>query len=474
MVQSFADFHKINVDDFAKTGALDPILGIDTKLFIDPSLLRGAETPELKQSYERVETYFGHVLKVVTNIDKEGDTFWRKADQLLTFPEVEGICIGYSKGTRGSGMGKDIRARLLATVIAIVKAGNNDPTIFELVGAFEEGIGPDRISDMVAKIILPDLIDYTQRICSDFGIEMQAQRIAKTWQQEDLPINPATGKALILVPRDVLRKLPIAESYADIGWIAAQNQELRDRFNEIIGEKWGKLTLSDRKRIIKDSFIERPDILTMVIDAYVKAERNVYNFDSDPSGEVIWYRTSKNVAKDVPLELSLSAEPTKDEVEAVVMRICTHFRDLVEDNQLARLLYDDKGKKKHESAAQLLFFGIASAYCEANNLDLTAESDAGRGPVDFKASRGFKDRVLVEVKLTTNQNLISGFLNQLPIYQKAEKVARGIYLVIHNGGSEARLTALQKEAAAAEGNAPHVLIVDGSIRISASKAKKPD
>jgi hypothetical protein len=69
---------------------------------------------------------------------------------------------------------------------------------------------------------------------------------------------------------------------------------------------------------------------------------------------------------------------------------------------------------------------------------------------------------------------VSGFLNQLPIYQKAEKTARGIYLVIHNGGSEARLTALQKEAAVAGVNAPHVLVVDGTVRVSASKAKTPD
>lgn len=105
---------------------------------------------------------------------------------------------------------------------------------------------------------------------------------------------------------------------------------------------------------------------------------------------------------------------------------------MIEDNQLCKLLYDKNGKRKHESAAQLLFFGIADAYCSANNLDISPESDAGRGPVDFKVSKGANIKVLVEVKLTSNSKLEKGFTSQLPIYQKSEKSHKGIYLVIHN------------------------------------------
>ncbi|SDD22359.1 hypothetical protein SAMN05216345_10721 [Cupriavidus sp. YR651] len=474
MIKSFADFHGIDPNAFAATGALDPIPGIDTKLFIDPSLLREAATPEIGGSFKVVEEYFADVLKIVENIGKVGDPFWRKADQLLTFPEVDGLCIGYSKGTRGSGMGKDTRAKLLDTIIQISRAGTKDPRIFELIGAFEEGIGPDRISDMIAKIVLPDLITFTQRVCSDLGIPMTAHRVANGLQQEDLPSNPITERPLILVPKEILRNLPVAESFADIGWIASQNQDLRDRFNAIIGGRWSDLTLARQKEILKSSFIERPDILKMVIDAYCSADRQAYDFDNDPAGEVIWYRTSKTVAQEVPLQLALSDNPTQSEVETVVQKICEHFRTLLEDNQLCKLLYDGEGKKKHESAAQLLFFGVASAYCEANNLDLSPESDAGRGPVDFKASRGYREKVVVEIKLTTNQNLVSGFLNQLPIYQKAENAPKGVYLVVHNGGSEARLDALLKESASAGNAAPRVIVVDGIPKVSASKAKSRD
>jgi hypothetical protein len=474
MLRSFADHHKIPQTTYAATGAFDPVLGVDTQLFIDPSLLRDAETPEFSGSHTRVREYFGDVLKIVQGISAPQDRLFREADRLLTFPEVNGLCIGYSKGVHGSGMGSAIRSRLLTTIMQIVKAGTSDPAIFELVGTFEEGVGPDRISDMVARIILPDLIAFTQRICSDLGVPMEEMQAVKGGDMEDLPVNPVTGGPLILVPKEILRDLPVAEEYSDIVWIAQQNQKLREHFNAMIGEKWSEVTRAERKRVLKVSYINEPDILALVLKVYREAKLNAYDFDVDPAGEVAWYRASRDVVSSAPLDLTLPETPDKKDVEAVVATICEHFRKLVEDNQLCKLLYDGSGKPKHESAAQLLFFGIAQAYCEANDIDLTAESDAGRGPVDFKASRGYTDKVVVEVKLTTNKNLISGFQNQLPIYQKAEKPARGVYLVIHNGGSVVRLAALQKEAAQAGGSAPRVLIVDAIPKASASKAKSPD
>ena len=41
---------------------------------------------------------------------------------------------------------------------------------------------------------------------------------------------------------------------------------------------------------------------------------------------------------------------------------------------------------------QAIFFGVADSYCDANNIDLTKEGNNGRGPVDFKLSRGANDK----------------------------------------------------------------------------------
>ncbi|CAG9164197.1 hypothetical protein [Cupriavidus pampae] len=472
MVLSFADYFGISIENFDATGAFDPVLSVDTRLFIDPSLLRKTTTPELAQSYERVSTHFGDVLRVIAAVQKFGDVFWRTADKSLTFPEVNGLCIGYAKdSTGGSGMGPKLRAQLLGTMHEIVSAGVNDPALFELVGAFEKNIGPDRISDMIARIIIKDLIAFTQRVCSDCGVPMEALPVVKGEPKEDMPKSPVTGNAVILVPKDVLRDLPEAEEYGDIYWIAQQNDEVRDEMNRIVGDSWSKASTTDLKHALRRTLIQHPEGLRDVLKAYMEGHRDPYDFLEDRSGEVAWYRASRELVSKEPLPLKLAAKPTLDEVESVVLAICRHFKKLLEDNQLCKLLYDKGGRRKHESAAQLLFFGVASAYCRANDLALSPESDGGRGPVDFKVSSGFQGQVLVEIKLTSNPQLVHGFEKQLPIYKDAESAQRGIYLVIDNGGaSDARLDNFKQKVIAAEAEGLRVIYVDGNPRPSASKA----
>ncbi len=473
MVQSLTDRWQVIPDSFSETGALDPILGIDTRLFIDPSLLRINTVPELQGSYARVTAHFNAVLDVVKGIQQKGDRLWRAADKMLTFPEVKGLCIGYSsQGTSGSGMGPGLREQLLNTITEIDAAGVLNPALFELVGIFEENVGPDRISDMIAKIIAPDLVRFSQRVCRDTGMPVKRFRIPVLEVEEDLPFDPDKNEPVMLVPRSILKDLPVAESFGDVRWIAEHNEALRDELNNLIGSSWKqRVTVGEQKRALRDFFIRDPSILQRIIEAYLRTEATQYDFEDDRAGEVSWYRAAKKVAAAAPLHLQLPPEPTADQVQEVVMHICEHFQHLIEDNQLCRLLYDKSGSRKHESAAQLLFFGIADAYCRANNLDLSPESDGGRGPVDFKVSRGFKGKVLVEVKLSSNGQLVHGFEKQLPAYARAEGTQPGVYLVVDNGGAtERRVARFWAIVAGAEGPAPRVIWVDGIPRRSASKA----
>lgn len=471
-MQSLADYHKLTPQVFAATGAFDPVLTIDTRLFIDPRLLRKTTTPELASSYAKVEEYFQNVMRIVKKISAEKDVFWKAADNLLTFPEVKGLCIGYAaEGSSGSGMGAELRYDLLTNIRKIVIAGVDDPALFELVGIFQDKVGPDRISDMIAKIVITDLIAFTQRACSDLGIPMESRAFSKKMLQEDLPVNPETNEPIILVPKEILSNLPEATCYGDIATIADYNEELRAELNAMVGGALSALTLTEKKRILRNTFVAHPDVLRGLLSAYADSDVERYDFESDPSGEVLWYSASKKAVEEYPLALELSANPSLDDVEATVRLICDKFRNLIEDNQLAKLLYNESGRPKHESAAQLLFFGIASSYCLANNLDISPESDAGRGPVDFKFSNGSKGKVLVEIKLTSNNQLQHGFESQLPIYMKAEGAMRGVYLVIDNGGySRARIMRFQECVKNAASPSPTVIMVDGSVRESASKA----
>ncbi len=162
---SISEHIGVDAKTFDKTGAFDAILDVDSKLFIDPHLLQETAAPELSTSYQKVTKRFEEILHILSTSKRENDVFWREAVRKFYFPELRGLCIGYSSNsTLGSGMGPTLRTHILRTAKEIVDAGIKDPQLFELIGLFEENVGPDRISDMVGRIIVDDLRQYTQRI----------------------------------------------------------------------------------------------------------------------------------------------------------------------------------------------------------------------------------------------------------------------------------------------------------------------
>jgi hypothetical protein len=128
---------------------------------------------------------------------------------------------------------------------------------------------------------------------------------------------------------------------------------------------------------------------------------------------------------------------------------------------------------RHEQFAQLLFYAVADAYCAANNLMLAREPNAGRGAVDFKIGSGYASAVTVEIKYTSNKNLVRGFTKQLPTYAKAEGSSSSIYLVLRTTASDSSIKALrraQRSTKKAGGRVPDVLVFDARLRPTASKS----
>lgn len=479
--------YKIDPKAFAQTGAFDAILDVDSKLFIDPHLLRRTTAPELAGAHQHLTEAFGAVLQVLRHSKRKGDSFWRQADRLLTFPELKGLCIGYSaKGTDGSGMGPVLRAKLLETAKEIVDAGIVDPTIFELMGLLEENVGADRISDMVGRIIRPDLYAYSQRIFRQFGVP--TRRVALGQQVYELAKNPYNGQPIILVPRDVLRALPVAMDWDDIDSVTGFNQSVRAQVNRLVGRSWRRSSRRRRptKPEVRSVMLSHPEVLRQLLKYYEAAPGQPYDFEGDPEGQVAWVQAAVEYVGSFPLPIDLPSNPVASDVFKVALAIGERFKELIENNGLSSLLYNEapkvpkgqiKGKltPKHEEAAQKVFYGIADAYCRASNIDLSAEADGGRGPVDFKVSRGYTGRVLVEAKLTTNKQLLHGFETQLGEYEKAEKTHLSVYLVIDvAGGSKLRLQKLlllAKKARDEGKRVPHIIVVDARPKPSASKFK---
>jgi hypothetical protein len=479
MALSISDHIGVKAEDFDETGAFNPVLDVDSRFHVDSLLLRDTTIPELADSYEKVQKRFGEILHLLSLSKNVGDPFWRQALRRFYFPEIKGTCIGYSKsGTGGSGMGERLRRQILTTAKAVVDAGVNDPTVFELVGILEEGVGADRISDMLVTIIYHDLAAYSQRIFSLFKLNCQTMKVKdpETEIEYTLPVNPFNRRAVILLPKEILRPLPIATCLDEIEDVCAYNAKLRYQLNRIIGTS-KRISVTMKKRIIRSVLLSDEGILQEILKTYKDGKPQSYDFVGDPLGEIYWYNVARQLVHSHPLSLERRAHRDLNAVQETVLAICNQFKDLIENNGLWTELYDGNYTPRPEASAQKLFFGIADSYCKANKVDISPEADAGRGPVDFKFSMGYESRVIVEVKLTTNTRLFHGYEVQLVEYQKAEKTHRAIFLVIDIlSGTETHLAKVRRavwDASQQNKIHPALVVIDGRPKASASKYDPP-
>jgi hypothetical protein len=62
---------------------------------------------------------------------------------------------------------------------------------------------------------------------------------------------------------------------------------------------------------------------------------------------------------------------------------------------------------------------------------VSREVNDGRGPADFKVSRGAADKTLVEFKLASNTQLKRNLQKQVAIYQNASDAETGYKVIIY-------------------------------------------
>lgn len=472
------DFLGIDKKTFDATGALDTILDVDTKLYISPLLLRHSTLPEIATSYEHIQTHFEKILVLLRASKQHGDRASREAAKRLRFREPSWLPLGYSgRGTNGRGIGEHIQTQLTKAAKEIIDLGVVEPEIFELIGLLEENVGPDLISDMIGNIILPDLLNYSSRVFTELKVSKDKLDAYKHGGEGfRLPTyrGPKKSFPIVLVPRNILKPLPIMTTWDDVDSVAAKNIEVRAQMNSIIGYSWSKVATTKKKNALKKILLGEPKLFEGLIGDYRNAPPETYDFLDDPAGFLKWLEAARDFVNRFPLTLEPELVKSSKDVLDIVLRICQKFKKLIEDNGLSKELYNEKTRKpRHEETSQKLLYAIADSYCEANNIDLTRESDAGRGPVDFKFSNGYTSRVLLEVKLSTN-NPRKGYEKQLAIYQKAEDADNAVFLVVIVSDNTKDVDDLVKFVDSLKSQkqiCPELIVIDGRIRPSASKVR---
>lgn len=473
MIKSFSDYLGVSDKEFSRLDILNAYIGIDTHFFLDPLLLKDTSIPEFSKSRQKIETYFENVVRVLCNSTHSYDFAWKEARKMLIFPEVRGVSIGYGvSSSDGRGIGIKLATELVEQAKELIKLGIKDPVIFELIGLFIDGFGPDSLSDMAIKILIDDIFAYSQRMYQQMGVKS-----LRTYSTQSASYNLAPrydGKPLILMPKGLLKDLPVAQSWEDIENIVSYNAILRKRLNALLASALERATVGYKKEIMKTKLFTDAESLKELITDYKKFNPKAYDFAIDPVGELKWYNIAQAFCKSSPLQIPWTPTPTIGDLEVVIEKIVNQFKKNIEFNGLNIALYDHSVKPPeplHERFSQTLFFATADNYCDANNIDLTRECNAGRGPVDFKFSKGYSLRYLIDVKLSSNKHLVQGFEEQLPTYQKAESTEHSAMLIIRVTKSDKsikKILKLQHDAIAAGKRVPRIFIIDGLLKPSAS------
>jgi hypothetical protein len=250
-----------NIERTKQDDWFDPVLSVDTRLFIDPFLIYAGEKGVFAGSHKEIIKFFNDVFSLIAKT--KGDhkhLFWRRSLSLLIFPEAEELCLGYAAGTtKGAGSGAGF-ARVIADALwEAVEAGIKQFSHFEEIGILREGIGADRISDITANLLRHRLAHYTEAICEKHGlpcVEFKYSRGAYSFEYQrwmpltiKVPRNSYNDRPVLLAPKRYLRDLPTisAASFWDFCY-TNENETLRNDFGADIARNVDKKTIIDFAR----------------------------------------------------------------------------------------------------------------------------------------------------------------------------------------------------------------------------------
>ena len=471
--------HQFGITPSVDDDWFDPVLTLDTPLFVDPFLIYDNEFGLFTGSHHEIIDFFNGLFGLIA--ESHGLTYmqgYRRALHYLELPEVDELCIGYtSKGTKGSGSGLELATVMASAMWEAITHGMDHITHFEEIALLREGIGADRISDTTAGILRWRLAQYTEGICKKHGVPLQSKGYvrgrydpnAQRWVSTitSLPVNPSNGRPILLVPRVYLRNLPTIN--ADDFWdycVSSENAVLRHEFGRDVLKRVSKQDIVSLART-------HPEIRKRYIEHTEEGGSKPYDLNKDYKGIVQPYREATEYARSHPFSMNIGEQGDFiGAIDAMVLE----YQHFVEEGGGWRLLWNDNKSPRSEESAQLLLKGIVSSHCQTNDIDLSREADVGRGPVDFRVSHGYRLRALLEVKLASNTRFWHGIQEQLPTYMTSDRVDYGYFIVVvHSDNDIKRMKEINQITEAVNERTEYCIksvVVDARAKVSASRYRR--
>lgn len=480
----FSDFFEVTPDTIKSYGAFNISLINDLPLFIDPFLLFN------NKKYIELHNEIIKYVSFLRDKSQSGKIHRGLIKSWFLFPEVKQNWFGYSTiGNGGSGLGIDFANALNSAFFDTLKNfGHEEITEgshLEKLCLFKGGVGKDSISDFTTNLIKYFLLDYTQEfskknIPSKYLRKHKIEKVhfnydTNTWVSAEYLLPTYNDDYVLLTPREILTKdntwinrNEMVEDFYDI-CESIDNDQLRGQLTEY----FYRILPDDPKKRERE---EAADLVIKhypnFIDHYIKyKEKNSSdaNIESNLKVEEVEKRYIESVKKLIDLIYNHNSNffNSKDDTFEESYKRVLYLKQVIENNNGYKIFYANGNPIKREADLQLMF----RLTWFASVSDVNSEVDNGRGPVDYKISRGDKDKTLIEFKLASNSKLKQNLAKQVKIYEQANNTKKSIKVILYFTDTElTKLINTFKELKIKEGK--ELVIIDARPnKISASNVK---
>ena len=447
----FSDYFDVDPAVLRAYGAFNVSLINDLPLFVDPFLLFHSGRPEYSQLHQDILQY----LRFLRDKSEQGTLSAGSLQAWFMFPEVRQTWLGFSRlGNAGSGLGPKFARGLYRSLNTLFTDFGEEPisksSHLEKLCLIDDGVGRDNISDFTTNLIKSYLLEYTQAFARTHVAESSRRVVmvpkvsfnyaTETWQSAAFEVPFLGTDYVILTPRDLLTK--------DETWI--NRQDLLNDFHDIVASvpdaqlraqlnNYFASQLPPREPKKGPSAGDRRSAVGAVIQAFPSFLDHYIRYKEDNgdraetvSRQHVGESEDRYVLNVLQLVQQLQNETsfyethgtTLDEARQRVM----FLKDVIENKDGYRIFFVGNGKPiRRETDLHILFrltwFATAS--------DVNREVNNGRGPVDFKVSRGAADMSLVEFKLASNSKLEVNLAHQVEIYQRANNTTQSLKVIVY-------------------------------------------
>lgn len=481
----FTDYFNIDKEILDEYGAFDISLINDLPVFIDPFLLFTSEKEEYKQLHDNIIEY----IAFLRDMSQSEQIRPGLIKSWFQFPEVKQSWLGYSKtGNGGRGLGSQFANALNENLHTIFNNFGEEQVTqsshLEKLCLIKSNVGRDMISDFTTNLIKGFLCEYTQAFAKKYLDEAQVRSVSvnhaafnkntRRWLSKIYKLPYIDNDYILLTPKDILTKddtwISKHDLFADFDTITSSipNQELRAQINEYF------IRTLPKKEPKKEDY-ETARYLTLskypeIIDYYIKYKEDNgekakdISRDNIKEAELLFIKNIHNFIEKLD-EQSQFTKVGWDTFEETYQRVM-YLKQVIENNDGYKIFYIKGTPVKREADLQLMF----KLTWFATPSDFNSEVDNGGGPVDFKISRGFKDKTLVEFKLASNSKLKQNLAKQVERYAEANQTDKAIKVILYFDKSElAKTQRVLKELGLKEGKT--IILIDARKRLSASNIK---